>query len=173
MHERKIKVIRDKNDRQVVLINDIIFKGRQHIEWNNVENYIKKYIGNFIEIADSRDIVYIGKDLPDEYCGSKYTASLKGTLAKAKANAVQGIPELIEIAGNRQYQKNMNIKHNNDAKFGWYRYTSRFALPVYNALGNVERYNVFSVVLVVRHARDGKMYLYDMINIKKETGTPL
>ena len=26
--------------------------------------------------------------------------------------------------------------------------------------------------MLVRHASDGKQYLYDMVNIKKETGTP-
>ena len=42
--------------------------------------------------------VYIGNDLPSEYTGSKYTYKLKGTVAKAKANAAQGIPELLETA---------------------------------------------------------------------------
>ena len=32
-----------------------------------------------------------------------------------------------------------------------------------------ERYNVFNVIMVIRHAKDGKMYLYDIMNIKKET----
>ena len=34
-------------------------------------------------------------------------------------------------------------KHNKDAKFGWYRYESRFALPVFDESGEVERYNAF------------------------------
>ena len=59
-------------------------------------------------------------------------------------------------------------KHNKDAKFGWYRYESRFALPVFDESGEVERYNVFQVILVVRHAEDGKLYLYDIMNIKKK-----
>ena len=44
-----------------------------------------------------------------------------------------------------------------------------FALPVYKESGEVEGYNVFKVIMVVRHARDGKLYLYDLVNIKKET----
>ena len=32
-------------------------------------------------------------------------------------------------------------------------------------------YNVFNVIMVIRHAKDGKMYLYDIMNIKKETST--
>ena len=55
------------------------------------------------------------------------------------------------------------------AKYGWYRYTSRFALPVYKENGEVEGYNVFKVIMVIRHAQDGKLYLYDIVNIKKET----
>ncbi len=47
----------------------------------------------------NKEIIYIGNDLPDEYTGSNYTAKLKGALAKAKANAAQGIPEMIEISG--------------------------------------------------------------------------
>ena len=35
------------------------------------------------------------------------------------------------------------------------------------------RYNVFHAELVIRHAEDKKMYLYDIMNIKKETSTPL
>ena len=44
-------------------------------------------------------------------------------------------------------------------------------VPVFDEYGEVERYNVFRVIMVVRHAEDGKMYLYDIMNIKKETST--
>ena len=56
---------------------------------------------------------------------------------------------------------------------GWYRYNSYFALTVYGDNGVIERYNVFHTSLIIRHANDGKMYLYDVIDIKKETSTPL
>lgn len=32
---------------------------------------------------------------------------------------------------------------------------------------------MFHAELVIRHSEDGKFYLYDVINIKKETSTPL
>lgn len=38
-------------------------------------------------IVETKDIVYIGINFPDEYKGSKYTRHLKGASAKAKANA--------------------------------------------------------------------------------------
>lgn len=94
-------------------------------------------------------------------------------LIKAKANAAQGIPELIEIALNKRFKENLEEKHSGDAKYGWYRYDSRFALPVYDNNDEVVRYNIFKVVLVMRHAANGKLYLYDVIQIKKETGKPL
>ena len=60
-------------------------------------------------------------------------------------------------------------KHRRNAKYGWYRYDSRFALPVYDGSGEVERHNIFHASLLIRHASDGRMYLYDIIDIKKET----
>ena len=170
--ERNISVVKDVNGNQIVVINDIQFKGRQNINWDEGEQYLKQYVGEFVEIAESKEIIYIGKDLPDEYAGSKYTAKLKGALAKAKANAAQGIPEMIEIAENKRFRENLAKKHNRNARFGWYRYDSRFALPIYDDLGEVLRYNVFHAELVIRHAEDNKLYLYDIINIKKETSTP-
>ena len=120
-------------------------------------------------VEDINDAVYIGTDLPDEYAHSNYTHILKGTNAKAKANAAQGLPEIIEIATGKHYSDNFKEKHNSDAKYGWYRYESRFALPVVNEFGELERYNVFNVIMVVRHGQDNKLYLYDIMNIKKET----
>ena len=36
--------------------------------------------------------------------------------------------------------------------------------------GEIEGYNIFSARLLIRHASSGKMYLYDVLEIKKETG---
>jgi hypothetical protein len=63
-----------------------------------------------------------------------------------------------------------SISGQRDAKNGWYRYDTRFALPVYGDDENVERYNVFHGRILIRHASGGKKYLYDILEIKKETG---
>lgn len=97
---------------------------------------------------------------------------MKGTFAKAKANSAQAIPEMIEIASKERYKVNLEEKHSMNARFGWFRYDSRFALPVYDDSGDVERYNIFLVELLIRHDANGKRYLYDVINIKKETSNP-
>ena len=43
-------------------------------------------------------------------------------------------------------------------------------MPVYGDDGEIERYNVFHASMLIRCASDEKMYLYDIIDIKKETG---
>ncbi|HJB00295.1 MAG TPA: hypothetical protein H9780_03935 [Candidatus Mediterraneibacter merdavium] len=171
--EKKAKIITDKNDKKIVVLPEILFKGKRSLSWNEVKNYLKQYVGKAYEIAETKDIVYIGNDLPNEYTGSKYTYKLKGTVAKAKANAAQGIPELIEISTGRYHRENTEQKHYRNARFGWYRYDSRFALPVYDESGKLERYNIFHASLIIRHSEDNRLYLYDIIDIKKETSTPL
>ena len=156
-----------------MVINDIRFKGKRSINWKEVREYLKKYIGDFYEVESTGDIIYIGSDLPNEYSGSKYTHSIKGTNAKAKANATQGIPEMIEIAVGKHNRENMENKHWRNAMYGWYRYDSRFALPVYDDNGEMKRYNIFHASLIVRYAENKKMYLYDILDIKKETSNSI
>lgn len=95
--------------------------------------------------------VYIGKELLDEYTGSRYTYSIKGTNAKVKANASQGIPEMLEIAIGKHFRENSRDKHVRNAANGWYRYDSRIAFPVYDDNDEVERYNVFHASMLIRH----------------------
>lgn len=84
---RNVFVIKDADGNNIVMINDIRFKGKRSINWDEVKAYIEEFVGNDYTIAETSDVVYIGSDLPDEYTGSEYTASLRGANAKAKANA--------------------------------------------------------------------------------------
>ena len=170
--QRNVSVIQDIDGNNIVVINDIRFKGKRSINWREVRAYLKEYVGDFYMVASTGDVIYIGADLPNEYSGSKYTHSLKGTNAKAKANATQGIPEMIEIALGKYYRENKESKHWRNARYGWYRYNSRFALPVYKD-DEIERYNIFHASLIVRYSEDNRMYLYDIIDIKKETSNSL
>ncbi len=167
--QRTVNVVEELDGNKIVFIHDIIFKGKRSVEWSDVEVYLKQFVGETYAIEETEDMIYIGADLPDEYTHLNYTMLLRGTNAKAKANAAQGLPELIEIATQKAHKDNFKEKHKKDAKYGWYRYESRFALPVFDCDGEIERYNVFQVIIIVRHAEDGKMYLYDIMNIKKET----
>lgn len=166
--ERKVSIIEDEQGTKTVLIHDAIFRGRSPIDWKFVEEYLKNYIGESFDILEYNEKIFIGNDLPDEYTGSNYTESLRGTLAKAKANAIVGIPEMINIATNETYSPNLKDKHSKRAQNGWYRYETQFALPVYNNNGQLERYNIWTADLIVNSSANGKKYLYDIIRIKKE-----
>ena len=170
---KNVSIIQDEFGKNIVIINDIRFKGKRNIDWEEVEKYLKEYIGECYEIAESSEKIYIGKEFPDEFANAKDARGLKGANAKAKANAATGLPEMIEIAVGKHFRENHEDKHKRDAKNGWYRYDSRFALPVYDAEGELERYNIFHASMLIRHSNDGKMYLYDVIDIKKETSNSL
>ncbi len=43
--DRKVTVITDLNGHKVAIIEDIIFKGRRSIDWKDVEQYLKRYVG--------------------------------------------------------------------------------------------------------------------------------
>ena len=161
----------DENGNIVVVLEKILFKGKRSINWHDVENYAQKYKGVVFRCM-GEDIIIDGR-FPGEFCWSMDTKRLMGTLAKAKANSIQVVCEMIEVAANKRFQENLDEKHINDARNGWYRYTCRFAIPVLSENGMIERYNFFRTEMVVRKASDGKNYLYDFVNIKKETSKPL
>ena len=124
-------------------INDLRFKGRRSVDWNIVEDCLKEYIGECVEITETSDVVYIGTDFPDEFSHSKDTKALRGANMYAKANSSSIIREMIEIAANKTFAENYAQKHNTDAK------------------------------ILVRHAMDGKLYLYDILRTKKKRASRL
>ena len=103
--QRNVSVVEDLSGNKIVFIHDVRFKGRQAIDWDDVERYLKQYVGESHIIESTKDMVYIGVDLPEEYAHSNYTDTLKGANAKAKANATQGLPEMIEIATNKAHKE--------------------------------------------------------------------
>ena len=48
------------------------------MKWDEVEKYLRQYVGDICTIDDSNEVIYIGADLPDEYAHSNYTHILKG-----------------------------------------------------------------------------------------------
>lgn len=168
-----ISIITDAEDEKIVVINDLRFKRSKRVDWDTVEGYLKEYIGECTEILDTNEMIYIGSDFPDEYAHSKDTKVLRGPNEYAKANASVAIKELIQIASNKTFSENHKAKHNSKAKYGWYRYDTRFAIPKYDNDGELIGYNIFKGRLVIRHSQDDKLYLYDILRIKKETSEPL
>ena len=56
----KLDIVTDESGNKVVLLPEIIFSNKQNINWDDVEDYLGKYVGELIEIAETRDIIYIG-----------------------------------------------------------------------------------------------------------------
>ena len=171
IENRNVTIITDADGKKLILINDIRFKGKRQIDWNDVKQYLEGYVGNYYEIAENAEHIFIGSELPEEYTESESRKSLMGANAKAKANAATAIPELIQIASNPAFEENHKDKHNKNAKYGWYRYDVRFALPVYEE-NMLVRYNIFHARLLINHAENGRKYLYDILAAKKETSKP-
>lgn len=171
IENRNVNIITDADGKKLVLINDIRFKGKRQINWSDVKQYLRGYVGDYYEIEENAERIYIGSELPEEYTESESRKNLMGANAKAKANAATAIPELIQIASNPAFEENRKEKHAKNAKYGWYRYDVRFALPIYEE-NMLVRYNIFHARLLINHAENDRKYLYDILAIKKETSKP-
>ena len=152
----------------IVSIGKILFPGKKP-NMEDVKNYLNNTLNSEYIVKETDDIIKIGSKFASEFCGSDYTNKLQGALLKAKANASQIIPEMIENATNRRWVENKESKHNKDAKFGWYRYDSQFSLPV--IFDGNQSLNYYRATLVVR-INDNGLYLHDVVNIKKEDSKP-
>lgn len=64
--DRNIDVIKDVDGNSIVMINDIRFKGKRSVNWDDVKMYLKNYVGEVYQIMDTKDSIYIGSDLPNE-----------------------------------------------------------------------------------------------------------
>ena len=82
--DKKISVISDLDGKKIVVISDIRFKGKRNINWEEVEQYLKEYIGDCYEVVETSDQVYIGSDFPGELKGSGDTKRLYGANAKQR-----------------------------------------------------------------------------------------
>ena len=169
MESVQYQLAKDKQGKTVVILDENIFDGMMPDEKPHqyIADFIASEVGKSYKILSSGYKVYIGEDLPGEFTQSKYTQSLKRNrrdrgLLYAKNQSAQNFGEVIEIADDGKYESNTKPKHAIDAKYGFYKYRSRFAIKRKD--GNATEYDV---ELVVRHDADGKRYLYDITDIKK------
>ena len=50
-NQRNVSVIKDAEGNSIVMVNDIRFKGKRNIVWDDVEEYLRRYVGEFYKIA--------------------------------------------------------------------------------------------------------------------------
>ena len=146
-NDRNIFMVQDADGNNIVLINDILFKSRRSIDWDEIEQILRKFIGEYYEIAETAEKVFIGSDFPDEFTHSKYTKAIKGANEKAKANVITAIGELIQIADNKAEFPDYDRRYGNKAKNGWYRYDTRFGIPDYR---NAQREGCYEFLCKMR-----------------------
>lgn len=53
--DKRINIISDSDGKQIVVITDIRFKGKRNINWEEVEQYLKEYIGDCYEVVETSD----------------------------------------------------------------------------------------------------------------------
>ena len=145
-----------------IKINENIFEDTQGKSIKKtIKEYLTKHIGEYYNIIESGQKVYLGEELPNEYAYSEYSKKLPTNKLLAKGRAVTNLQEIIENATNRQWNKNRKAKHNMDAKYGFYKYDTKFSFDVN---GNEQTY---SGTILIRNDANGKKYLYDILDIKK------
>lgn len=162
--------VREVDGQQIAWIENSSLSNKDLRDHKKIAEYIGRHIGEVYTIIESGQRVYIGEDLPSEYTQSEYTKRLlknNPATLKAKNRASDALGDMIEIASGRRWEKTKHT-HNKDAKFGMYRYNSRFAFAV-NGGNGTPNVHAYDVELLIRNASDGKKYLYDIVNIKKNT----
>ena len=134
------KYYREKPD---FTLPELSGKGSYSIQ--EAENCIREYMSSCCEIAEAADKKYLGEQLPEAFAKVKVSCSAAVQIASDSAGIL-----------------NCKEKQKEGAQLGWYCYDSRVALPVYGADGELERYNVLAVSMLVRLDEDGKKYLYHL-----------
>ena len=155
------KIYNEKGKVKRVKILTNIFEKKEISIQKVVIKEIKQYIGKYAYIEESGQRVYFDKDLVGEYTYSNSTKNMSITNKLAKGRAVVVLKEIINNAKDRSWEPNKKEKHSIDAKYGFYRYNTVFSFE-YNG-----KEQIYRGTLLIRNDEDGKKYLYDILNIKK------
>ncbi len=127
-----------------------------------IKEYLEMHIGEYSTIKESNQIVYLGKDLPNEYAYSVYSKGLSTPMLLAKGRLASNLKEVITYASNRKWNKNKKEKHLEDAKYGFYQYKIRFSFYI----NSLER--IYAGIILIRNDKELNKYLYDVIDIKRQ-----
>ena len=44
-----------------VQLKGIVFTGKQHIKWNEVEEYLKRFVGSSFTVKEYKDVLHINR----------------------------------------------------------------------------------------------------------------
>lgn len=60
IENRNVDIVTDSGGKKLVLIKDIRFKGKRQVKWEEVEEYLKGYMGDCYEILDTAEKYILG-----------------------------------------------------------------------------------------------------------------
>ena len=140
------------------------------------EDFIKNYLVNlaknnpdvFARIEENGHKIYLDKDvLPREYVYSPAAQNAKGETKTVREMALTNLDEIIEISNNKKFEGNRKEKSQpkmaDKKRGGIYKYDVKLLVPFKN-----EGKSFYTANVIVRYDQDGKRYLYDIVNIKKD-----
>ena len=143
-----------------VQINDNIFEEDTNYK-KAIKTELKKNVGKCFKLIESGQNIFIDKKTINEYTFSKYTKGLNIEKNYIKGNIVTGLNDLINYATDKKFSNIKKQKHINDAAYGFYKYKVYFTMKI------KDKEELFSAILLIRNAINGKKYLYDILNIKQ------
>ena len=145
----------------------LYFTNKNKLNWKDVEVKIKNTSGSVFKNEKLSKDFNIDNKAIDELTHSRYNMKLKGRLRLVKANLLMYLEDVIKDMDNERWKEDLDSKHKNIAKNGWYRYDIYFKFPVRDEQGNYIDKQVYKATVIVRCAEDNKLYIYDIIDIKK------
>ena len=142
-------------------------------DYQNVIDVIKNDLldlsGTSVVIKSDNRRVFFDKEGAGEYTRSQDSFGKSNTKRAAKMNATKALPSIVENATEPKLDKNRKPKHNVDAKKGFVKYSLEFGIE--DAENNSTVY--FTAELIVRVARNGVSYVYDVEKIRKNLNRSL
>ena len=59
--KNNVLVAMDEKGKKVVVIPQIIFKGKRSISWKEVEKYLVRYIGKIFAVSETEDLILVDR----------------------------------------------------------------------------------------------------------------
>lgn len=138
------------------------------VDWSVVRKKILKLVKTIITIKENNAKVKFDRKFIKEFTASKYTQSANKKIKNIKANLVDNIAELVENAGHISIEINNKDKHKTDSGYRWEKYKCLFRFNSLDELGNNVSI-IYSCCIVIRCPNFKEKYIYDIVDIKKET----
>lgn len=138
------------------------------VDWSAARMKLLKLVKNVITIKENNAKVKFDRKFIKEFTASKYTQSANKKIKNIKANLVDNITELVENAGHIFIEINNKDKHRIDSGYRWEKYKCLFRFNSLDELGNNVSI-IYSCCIVIRCPNFKEKYIYDIVDIKKET----